>query len=381
MSIERSGTDSRRSILRDVYEDNLGIERKKGPSRRAAQGAPAGDVPPRKERHGWAGVLVVVLLTTLVTAGLGYLVLSPPAAPASSLAASSTAEEGFLTGRQVAGPAFEVPGAMVRPAGTPQPDSGAAPVGALADLPLASLFNLQVRTIVIDPGHGGDKVGAVGPTGLQEKTVALDVAHRLRERLEARGTYRVLMTRDDDHDISLHERVDFANAHAADLFVSIHINWLPVEDVTSIETYYFGKSTDARTRQIAERENQQADLTIAEFNEMLQDMGQTMRLQESKRLATSIQKNLYRNIHRINPDVDNWGVKTAPFVVLLGVEAPSVLAEVAVISNQDEELKLRSQSYREQLAAYLEEGIVQYLDERSGRSDDLRPVANASSNN
>lgn len=371
MSTEPSGSDDRRSILRGVYEENVGIERERRVRRRRAAAEAVG----REDAGGlWSLALLAVAFVAMAAVSVGYLVRGPQPSDAAG-GAVRTAASPLMTPRRpnVAPSQAALP---LAPPPTAVRVAGGAPPRSLADLSLAGLFGLQVRTIVIDPGHGGDKPGAVGPTGLREKHVAFDVARRLRARLTERGGYRVLMTREGDEDISLKERVQFANTHAADLFISIHINWLPVEDVTSVETYYFGTPSDARTLRIARRENRQSDFSVAEFNDMLDEVGQTMRLQESKRLAASIQKSLYRNIHRINPNVDNWGVKTAPFVVLLGVDAPSVLAEIAVISNKAEEEKLRSGAYREQLAAYLESGIVQYL---TARTDSAAPAADAAS--
>jgi N-acetylmuramoyl-L-alanine amidase len=236
------------------------------------------------------------------------------------------------------------------------------------EVPLAALFDLRVKTIVIDPGHGGRDPGAVGPNGLTEAEVTLDVAMRLKRRLEQTHNYRILLTRTADSFVSLRDRVDYANAHDADLFISIHVNDLPVEDVTSIETYYFGTEADGRTLRRAERENQHADYSVAEFNSMLRELGRTMKAQESKDVAVSIQRALYRNIREVNRDVSDWGVKSAPFMVLLGVDAPAVLAEIAVLSNRAEEQKLGSPEYREMLAAFLEEGIAQYLMRRTSPS-------------
>lgn len=233
------------------------------------------------------------------------------------------------------------------------------------DVPLASLFDLRVKTIVIDPGHGGRDPGAIGPNGLAEAEVTLDVAMRLKRRLEQSHNYRILLTRTADTFVSLRDRVDYANARDADLFISIHVNDLPVEDVTSVETYFFGTEADSRTLRRAERENQHADYSVAEFNTMLRELGRTMKAQESKDVAVSIQRALYRNIREVNHDVSDWGVKSAPFMVLLGVDAPAVLAEIAVLSNRAEERKLGSPEYREMLAAFLEEGIAQYLMRRS----------------
>lgn len=237
------------------------------------------------------------------------------------------------------------------------------------EIPLASLFDLTVKTIVIDAGHGGRDPGAVGNDGLTEAEITLDVARLLKQRLEQSHNYRILLTRSDDSYLSLRDRVHLANHHDADLFISIHVNYLPVEPVTSIETYYFGTETDSHTLRLAERENQNSGFSVAEFNEMLQNVSRTMKAQESEEVAQSIQRSLYRNISQINQQVSDWGVKSAPFVVLLGVQAPAVLAEIAVLSNRAEEAKLAQPEYREMLAGFLEEGITQYLSKRTTGSN------------
>ena len=229
------------------------------------------------------------------------------------------------------------------------------------EVSLADLFGLDVKTIVIDPGHGGRDPGAVGPGGLREKDVTLDLAKRLRDRLTRHG-YRILMTREDDVTKSLRERVAFANAYGADLFISLHINALPVEDPTIVETYYFGPQSDEQALRVAQRENAESEYVMADFPEMISKIGESFRQQESKKLAAAIQHSLYRNIKRENRKLVSWGIKTAPFVILLGADMPSVLAEVTTLSNRHEEQKLTTAEYRGNIARYLEEGIARYLE-------------------
>jgi N-acetylmuramoyl-L-alanine amidase len=112
---------------------------------------------------------------------------------------------------------------------------------------------------------------------------------------------------------------------------------------------------------LAERENQGSQLTMSDFKEIIQEIGNTMKSQESSRLALSIQQSLYGNIKKQNKNVENWGVRRAPFIVLLGVNTPSVLTEVTCLSNQQEEKKLNNENYRREIAQYLEEGIIRYL--------------------
>jgi N-acetylmuramoyl-L-alanine amidase len=229
------------------------------------------------------------------------------------------------------------------------------------DLTTATLYGLEVRTIVIDPGHGGRDPGAVGQLGTFEKDLALQVAHILRRRLERYPGYRILLTREEDVRMTKSERVAFANENDADLFISLHFNSIPDRAVTSVETYYFGTTSDEAILRKVERENRESGYSMAEFREMVQRLATDIKLEESRRLADSIQESLYSNMRLIDTSLRDWGVKTAPFVVLLGVEAPSVLAELACLSNLEEEIRLNSEEHLESLATFLEEGIVRYL--------------------
>jgi N-acetylmuramoyl-L-alanine amidase len=228
-------------------------------------------------------------------------------------------------------------------------------------LPVTALFGLDVKTIVIDAGHGGADPGAIGAHGTMEKDIALDIALRLRDRLHNAGRYRILMTRDADTTLRLNQRVEFANENQADLFVSIHVNAFPDVRVKTIETYYFGAPPDTATTELAKLENSDSHYGMADFKNMLSKIAHTMKHQESAALATSIQDSLFQNIHKLDHGMRNFGVKTAPFVVLLGVDAPSVLAEISCITNVDEEKKLNTPAYRDKIASFLEKGIHQYL--------------------
>jgi N-acetylmuramoyl-L-alanine amidase len=195
----------------------------------------------------------------------------------------------------------------------------------------------------------------------KEKDLTLDVAKRLRDRLSKFRNYQILMTRESDVTVSLNERIDFANNHNADLYISIHVNYVPKKPINIIETYYFGTYTDEETLRLAEKENEGTEYTLSAFRNVIQKIGNTMKFHESKKLATSIQQSLFGNISKRNKDILDHGIKTAPFVVLLGVDVPSVLTEISTLSNEDEESKLNIDSYRAEIASYLEEGIVRYL--------------------
>jgi N-acetylmuramoyl-L-alanine amidase len=233
---------------------------------------------------------------------------------------------------------------------------------ALAEsgVPLAQLFGLSVRTIVIDPGHGGKDPGAVGKLGIYEKDIALKIAKSLRDRLVKHGKYEVLLTRESDETISLNDRVEFANANNVDLFISIHINYSPSRQ-SFIETYYFGPTNDPKVADLAKLENADSHYEYGEFKDIIQKIGDTLKFQESRQLAHSVQSNLFGRMKKINKHASDHGIKSAPFVVLLGLDAPSILTEVSCFCNPAEEKRLKSAKYREDIATFLEQGIVSYL--------------------
>jgi N-acetylmuramoyl-L-alanine amidase len=230
------------------------------------------------------------------------------------------------------------------------------------DVPLRSVFGLGVQTIMIDAGHGGEDSGTIGKLGTMEKDITLDIAKRLKARILRTGKYRVVMTREDDRKISLNRRVDLARNARADLFISIHLNYLPHKPINIIETYYFGTSSDDTVLRLAQKENADSDYRMSDFKEIIEQIGKTMKLQESSDFAAAIQKNLYLNSRQHNSAIQDFGVKRAPFVVLLGVDVPAVLAEVSCLSNREEEIELASEAHRENIARYLEAGILDYLD-------------------
>jgi N-acetylmuramoyl-L-alanine amidase len=229
------------------------------------------------------------------------------------------------------------------------------------NLPLSRMFGLQIRTIMIDAGHGGADSGSVGKMGTMEKDITLDIAKKLKTHLVKIGRFHVLMTREDDLSVPLYKRVALAQEAKADLFISIHLNYLPRKPINFIETYYFGPSNDEKTLRLAKQENANSEYGLSDFKEIMEKLGKTMKLQESKELAKSIQANLFVNSRKHSGDIKDYGVKRAPFVVLLGVDVPAVLAEVSCLSNSEEERELSSASHRENIAGYLAAGIFDYL--------------------
>jgi N-acetylmuramoyl-L-alanine amidase len=345
-AVPPSRPPSKQDILRAVYEDNLRVSDPK-PTPRTHRRRPAAETPTDSTRpHRLVSVVAALALASAVLVGT-FVGLRAEAPTQVTVARAANAG----------------PSAM-RPAPTMGLRTAQLPVERPSSLGLADLFHLQVNTIVIDPGHGGRDPGALGAGGLYEKDITLDVALRLRDRLAQHPGYRILLTRETDKAVSLNDRVRFANENEADLFVSLHVNSIPDASVTPLETYYFGLRADDETLRLAHGENAAADYSVAEFNTMLQRAGNTVKFQESKDLAASVQRSLVRNVRETNAEASDWGVKAGPFVVLLGVEAPAVLAEMAAISNPDEEARLGTDAHRDALARSLEEGLIAYLQQR-----------------
>ena len=229
------------------------------------------------------------------------------------------------------------------------------------DVSLRRMLGLKIKTIMIDAGHGGTDPGCIGKMGIKEKDITLDIAKRLKAHLVKNDRYHVLMAREDDSSMPLLERVTLVREARADLFISIHLNYLPQKKINIIETYYFGPSNDEKTLRLAEQENAGSEYGLSDFKEIIEKLSKTMKLQESKEFAESIQAKLFLNIRKHSEDIQNYGVKRAPFVVLLGVDVPSVLVEVSCLSNCEEERELNSESHRENIAGYLAAGIFDYL--------------------
>jgi N-acetylmuramoyl-L-alanine amidase len=237
---------------------------------------------------------------------------------------------------------------------------------------IKKMFGLGIKTIIIDAGHGGEDNGATGVLDTKEKDLTLDIAQILKKRLEATGQYRVLLTRSDDEYIALKDRTVIANKSGADLFLSVHVNFLPGKSINIIETFYFGPSKNATELKLAEKENEGSGFSISNYNQLIKKSSITMKLQESRLMAQSIQQNLFQSMHTVNKEFQDFGVKRAPFVVLLGTDMPGVLVEVSCLSNHDEEQRLRDPTYRETIASYIETGVIKYLKSRSTNYDTKR---------
>jgi N-acetylmuramoyl-L-alanine amidase len=223
----------------------------------------------------------------------------------------------------------------------------------------AAVFPLGVRRIVLDPGHGGENLGTRTPGGLEEKFLTLDIARRVREVLEA-ASFEVVMTREGDESMTLEERAEVANRRRGDIFVSIHVNWFEGNRDSGIETYYLGPTDDPFLTRLAANENSHSGHTMAEMRDLLDGIYAGVRLDKSQDLAREIHQALYRSLSRVNPQLRDRGVKTAPFIVLVDTEMPAVLAEVAALSSQAEAAMLEKPLYREYIADSLAAGIIAY---------------------
>ncbi len=228
----------------------------------------------------------------------------------------------------------------------------------------ASREDLQLRAhvpkfrIVLDAGHGGWDLGTVGRRGLLEKDVVLEIAQRLGRLLESRLGSDVIFTRKDDAYIPLDQRADLANQTQADLFVSIHANYSDLPSARGVETYYTNFFSAPGSREIEKRENagiKKAVMPVSLSNLELRD-----KIEESRRLAASVQRALYGTLAAQSPTIRDRGVKEASFVVLRGTAMPSILAEVSFVSSPTDEQKLGSSTYRQQIAEALYKGIARY---------------------
>jgi len=219
----------------------------------------------------------------------------------------------------------------------------------------------SIKTIVIDPGHGGRDPGARGPRGTEEKDITLKVALKLRSLLSKQPGIRVLMTREDDQFVELEDRAKFANGQEADLFISIHVNSHPQRSVKGMEIYHFGEAKDQRALEVAARENgTPLNSTGVGWEYLVADLLTAKKIEESLELAWTSKEAIVSNLNGHYALVDH-GVKTAPFYVLRFTSMPSILAEIAYISNSAEEDLLRTGLFTTHVAEGLMEGITTFL--------------------
>ena len=220
----------------------------------------------------------------------------------------------------------------------------------------------RLPIICIDPGHGGHDPGALGPTGLAEKTVVLQVAKELRQLIQQEmPQYRVVLTREQDVFVPLAERARVANERQAQVFISIHANSSAHREASGIETWYLSFAASARAKKIAARENKMSEQQLSTLELILRDLHETDRINQSAVWAQSTQSALVEHMAAHYPGVMPRSVEGAPFAVLYRTTMPSILVETAFISNPQEEARLRTPQYQRALAQGMLQGLRQFL--------------------
>ena len=236
-------------------------------------------------------------------------------------------------------------------------------------LSLSRQLGLKIKTIAIDAGHGGKDPGAIGRSGLKEKTITLDVARRLAVLVRERLGCNVIMTRDRDVYIPLDERPFIAKSKKADLFVSIHVNANRKKRAKGIETYIQSlRASDRDAMATAAFENSTSTKTLSqldtELGKILKGLASQNKEEESVELAGYVQRSLVDTIRPVQGRIVNLGVKRAFFYVLVNTEMPSILAEVGFITNPDEERLLKQEAHRQKIAEALFQGVKQFVESR-----------------
>jgi len=237
---------------------------------------------------------------------------------------------------------------------------------AAGDRSLTRALGLKIGKIVIDAGHGGHDTGTIGPNGLLEKDVVLDVAKRLGRLLESRLGAEVIYTRRDDTFIPLETRTAIANRERADLFISIHANSSRDSDARGVETYYLNFTSSPEALEVAARENAVSEKSIHELQDLVKKIALKDKIDESREFAGDVQESLYGGLALNNAGIRNRGIKKAPFIVLIGANMPSILAEISFVSNPTDERKLETSEHRQRIAESLYRGVSKYVNGLSG---------------
>ncbi|GAC1627136.1 MAG: hypothetical protein PVS2B2_26230 [Candidatus Acidiferrum sp.] len=254
---------------------------------------------------------------------------------------------------------------LITPVATPQPTRDGQST-------LTRALGLKIGRIVIDAGHGGHDTGTIGPTGLMEKDLCLDVALRLGKIIQQRlPGADIVYTRSDDTFIPLEERTHLANEAKADLFLSIHANSSEDHAARGIETYYLNLKGSGDSMEVAARENAASQQSIHDLEDLIKKIARTEKIDESREFAEDIQDSLSKRIQKSAKPVKNRGVRKAPFVVLIGADMPSILTEISFLSNAADELLLKKPEYRQRVAEGLYQGVASYLQSLNSMSVNL----------
>ena len=243
------------------------------------------------------------------------------------------------------------------PPATPKPAPPS--ITSRGEYSLARQLGLGVSRIVIDAGHGGHDPGAQA-NGVTEADLVLDVAQRLEKLLLQHEEIEVVLTRRTDEFIPLEERTAIANREHADLFLSIHANASRRVDARGVETYFLSFATNPEAEKVAARENATSAQSMGTLPAILRAIALNNKLDESRELASIVQTHLVRKLRTQNKGLRDLGVKQAPFVVLIGAQMPSILAEIAFVTNKAEAALLKQPTYRQQIAQALYDGLVKY---------------------
>jgi len=319
----------KRQLLSEAVADNLDTIRGLPPRSRR---------PARRTGHAWLRRAPFLLVPLALLAGSRGLEISEP-----------HVEAGFSR------PALQI--GRLKPAATPETPQPLVGISA-------SAFPLSVRRIVLDAGHGGRDAGTTNAL-VTEKELTLDIETRLRALLLRHG-FEVITTRADDRLIPLRERARMANSSDGDIFVSIHVNARAAHTAShGVETYYLGPTNDPSLTRLAAAENLVSGYSIADMRKLLDRVYADVRRDESHQLASTVQHQLFAGLRAVDPGLENWGVKRAPFIVLTATEMPAILAEVGCLSNEGEARMLRNPIYRQQIAQALFNGIQAYASENA----------------
>jgi N-acetylmuramoyl-L-alanine amidase len=254
---------------------------------------------------------------------------------------------------------------LIRPSNAPQPTRDGQST-------LTRALGLKIGRIVIDAGHGGHDTGTIGPTGLMEKDLCLDVALRLGKIIQQRlPGADIVYTRSDDTFIPLEERTNIANQAKADLFISIHANSSQDHAARGVETYYLNLKGSAEAMEVAARENASSDQGVHDLEDLVKKIARNEKIDESKEFAEDIQDSLAKRMQKTSKTVKDRGVRKAPFVVLIGADMPSILTEISFLSNPADEKLLKQPEYRQRVAEGLYQGMASYLQSLNSMTQNL----------
>ncbi len=227
---------------------------------------------------------------------------------------------------------------------------------------LAKVLGLKVKTIIIDPGHGGKDPGA-SAFNIKEKDIVLKICQFLKNIIKTQHPeIKVLMTRSRDKYIKLEARTAFANKNRGDLFLSIHINASIRKTLHGLETYYLHFTSDNEALNLAAKENQTSLKSISDLQTILNDLMTNSKIKESRDLAEKVQSSIIQTTQSSQHQMRDLGVKKAPFIVLLGAQMPSILIEAGFLSHKKEKDFLKSSTYQKIIAQGIYGGIKQYID-------------------